>query len=300
MSAETAELFRCGLVALGGRTNVGKSTLLNQLVGRKVSIVTPRPQTTRHRILGVRNEPDAQLLLVDMPGLHLPHGLLNQRMTALAHRCLAEADVLVGLVEAGTTLAPGDRVVLTEMLRYRMPKIIAINKIDRHRRSSFLPLAQECAQQVPEAQIVPISALTGENVDRLVEVIKSYLPVRPPLMPSQEYTDQSEATIAQEIIREKIFLAAREEVPFSTAVKIDEFNMERDGRLLRIAATIIVERDSQKGILIGAGGLRLKHIGQSAREELEALFGRKIFLTLYVRVDKNWTKDPRKVAELAC
>jgi GTP-binding protein Era len=298
MSAAAPDSFRCGLVALGGRTNVGKSTLLNRLVGRKVSIVSPRPQTTRRRILGVRHDADAQLLLVDMPGLHLPRGLLNQQMTALARRCLSEADVLVGVIEAGPALAAGDKAFLAEMLEYRMAKVIAINKIDRVKRPSILPLAQQCAQQVADAQIVPISALTGENLDRLVDVIKHYLPQRPALMPEQKYTDQSESTIAQEIIREKIFFAAREEVPFSTAVKLDEFTLEPEGRLLRIAATIVVERDSQKGILIGAGGLRLKRIGQSAREELEALLGRRIFMTLFVKVDKNWTRDPRKVAEL--
>jgi GTP-binding protein Era len=299
MNATAPDSFRCGLVALGGRTNVGKSTLLNRLVGRKVSIVTPRPQTTRRRVLGVRHEPDAQLLLVDMPGLHLPRGLLNQQMTALARRCLAEADVLVGVIEAGPALGAGDKAFLTEMLEYRMPKVIAINKIDRVKRLSFLPVAQQCAQLVADAEIVPISALTGENVDRLVEVIKRFLPHRQPLMAQQEYTDQSELTIAQEIIREKIFFAVREEVPFSTAVKIDEFTFDTERELLRITATIVVERESQKGILIGAGGLRLKQIGQSAREELEALFNRRIFLTLFVKVDKNWTRDPRKVAELA-
>ncbi len=291
--------FRCGLVALGGHTNVGKSTLLNRLVGRKVSIVTPLPQTTRNRVLGVRNEPDAQLLLVDMPGLHPPRGLLNQQMTALARRCLAEADVLVGIVEAASTLKTRDRAFLAEMVHYQMPKVVAINKIDRTRRSSLLPLAEQCAHEVPQAEIVPISALTGENVERLLEVVRRFLPVGQALMPRGEYTDQSEAKIAQEIIREKIFFSVREEIPFSTAVRLDEFTLEGERRLLRIGATIVVERESHKGILIGADGLRLKRIGQSAREELEALLKQRIFLTLFVRTEKNWTRDPRKVAELA-
>ncbi len=299
MSDLAPESFRCGLVALGGPTNVGKSTLLNQLVGRKITIVSPRPQTTRRRIMGVRNEPDAQFVFVDMPGLHLPRGLLNQRMTALARRCMAEADVVVGMIEAGPSLSAQDKTFLNELRAYKIPKIVAINKIDRVKRASFLPQLEECAQVIPEAELVPISALTGENLSRLLDVIKQFLPFRPPLMPPDVYTDQTERMLAEEIIREKLFLTLHEEVPFSTAVKIEEFTLDQDKNLLRISAVVIVERESQKGIVIGAGGQRLKQIGQSAREELELLFNRKVFLSLLVKVEKNWTKDPRKVSELA-
>ncbi len=290
---------RAGFVALGGRSNVGKSTLLNRLVGQKVAIVTPRPQTTRRRILGIRSDPDAQILLIDTPGIHEARSALNQRMVQVARRALLEGEVIIAVIEAAERLHPADRAILAEMRALKHPAVIAINKIDLIARERLLPLADECHREFPEAEIVPISALTGENVDELVKTVKQMLPVSPPLMPGEEFTDQTERMLAEEIVREQIFLKMREEVPFSTAVKVESFTEEPERKLKRIAALIVVERDSHKGMLIGAGGRTLKEIGTRARLELERMLGARVFLELHVKVERGWTKDARKVAELS-
>jgi len=293
-----AERFRAGFVGLGGRSNVGKSTLLNRLVGHKVAIVTPLPQTTRRRILGIRNDPDAQLILIDMPGIHESRKLLNERMVGRARACLEEGDAVVGVVQAAQRLGAGDRQFLEEFRELRQPKVIAINKIDLVPRPVLIPLAEECLSLVPAAEIVPVSALGGENVEELVSTIKAILPAGPALMPPDQYTDQTERMLAEEVILEKIFFAMREEVPFSTAVKVETFSTAPERQLLRIAAAIVVERESHKGMMIGAGGRQLKQIGQSARLELEQLFESRVFLELTVKVEKNWTRDPRRIEEL--
>jgi GTP-binding protein Era len=290
--------YRAGFVAVAGRTNVGKSTLVNQIVGQKVAIVTPKPQTTRRRILGVRTDSDAQLILIDMPGLHEAHSRLNQRMVETARRCIAEGEVIVPLVEAGKSLDSNDRKVLNEASQLRRPTVVAINKIDLVARSSLLPLIDQVHQMLPGAEIVPISALTGENVQELVRAVKALLPVSKPLMSAEEYTDQTERMLAEEIIREKLFLAMRQEIPYSTAVKVEHFSDENERKLTRISAVIIVERESHKGMVIGAGGRMLKEIGTQARLELEQILGRRVFLELYVKVEKGWTSDPRKLKEL--
>jgi len=291
-------LFRSGFVAIGGRTNVGKSTLLNRLVGHKVAIVTPLPQTTRRRIVGIRHDPDAQLILIDMPGLHAPRRLLNQRMVQVARRALGEGEVAVGVIEAGGRLRPGDRAFLEELRAVKVKKIVAINKVDLLSRNQILPLIAECQALVLDAEVVPVSALNGENIDDLVQTIKQMLPVGPALMPADEYTDQTERALVEELIREQIFLAMRQEIPFSTAVQVEQFVEEPERRLVRIAALIIVERDSHKGMLIGAGGSQLKKIGTAARLGIEALLGSRVFLEMMVKVEKDWTKNPRKLAEL--
>ncbi len=292
---------RAGFVALAGRSNVGKSTLLNRLVGHKVAAVTPRPQTTRRRILGIRSDPDAQLLLIDMPGIHEPHKLINQRMVETARHCVDEGEVIVAVVEAGERLSKGDRELLRELRELPQatshPVIVALNKIDLIKRAALIPVVEECARELPAAEIVPLSALSGENLAELVSTIKRMLPAGPPLMPDDQYTDQTERSLAEEMIREKIFLAMRQEIPFSTAVKVEEFTEERERRLKRVSALIVVDRDSHKGMLIGAGGVRLKEIGSSARLELEQMLDSHIFLKLTVKVEKNWTRDPRKLDE---
>ena len=294
----SAERFRSGFVALGGRTNVGKSTLLNRIVGHKVAIVTPLPQTTRRRIVGIRHDPDAQLILIDMPGIHDARRLLNQRMVAAARRALGEGEVTVGVIEAAVRLKPGDRAFLREFRALKAPKIIAINKIDLIERNRLLPLINECTAIAPEIEIVPVSALTGENLADLIATIKRMLPEGPALMPAEEYTDQTERTLVEELVREQVFLAMREEIPFSTAVQVEQFVEERDRRLIRITALVIVERDSHKGMIIGAGGRMLKRIGTAARREIETMLGARVFLELVVKVEKDWTRNPRKLAEL--
>jgi GTPase len=289
---------RAGFVTLGGRTNVGKSTLLNRIVGQKVAIVTPKPQTTRRRIVGIRSDPDAQMILIDTPGLHEPHRPLNRRMVETARRCLNEGEVVVGVIAAGRGMNPEDRRFLADLARLGRPTVVAINKIDLVARDRLIALAEEAHQTLPGAEIVPVSALTGENVDELVRVVKSMLPESPALMSEEEYTDQTERMIAEEIIREKIFLAMRQEIPFSTAVTVEQFAEEPERNLVRISAIVIVERDSQKGMVIGAGGLKLKEIGTDARLELEQMLDRRVFLELRVKVERGWTGDPRKLKEL--
>jgi GTPase len=290
--------YRAGFVAIGGRTNVGKSTLVNQIVGQKVAIVTPKPQTTRRRIVGVRTDPDAQLILIDTPGFHQPHRPLNRRMVDTARRCMAEGEIIVAVIEAGNHLDNGDRRFLTEVPRFHRPVVAAVNKIDLVRREVLLRLVEQVHQALPAAEIVPVSARTGENVGELLRVLKALLPASRPLMPAEEYTDQSERTLSEEIIREKLFLATRQEIPFSTAVSIEHFSDEAARDLTRISAVIIVERDTHKGMVIGAGGRMLKYIGTQARLELEQILGRHIFLELHVKIEKGWTNDPRILKEL--
>ena len=290
--------YRAGYVVLCGRSNVGKSTLLNRIVGEKVAIVTPLPQTTRHRILGIRTDSDAQLILVDTPGLHEASRLLNRRMVEVARASMAQADVAAALVEAGERLNPADREIIAEVRQLKRPAVVIINKIDLVARPRLIPLAEECLRMIPEAEIVPVSALRSENVEELIATLKRMLPVGPALMPEDQFTDQTERALVEEVIREKIFLAMRQELPFSTAVKVERYLEVEDRNLVRIFANIIVDRDSHKGMMIGAGGQQLKQIGQSARLEIEQQLGRRVFLELVVKVEKNWTRDPRRLAEL--
>src|SRR5271168_2884519 len=288
---------RAGFVAVAGRTNVGKSTLVNRLVGHKVAIVTPRPQTTRRRILGIRSDDDAQILLIDTPGLHEAKKQLNQRMVQTARRAIAEGEVILDVVEAGDHLNPGDRAVLIDIRALGRPTVVAINKVDRIARAQLLPLIEEINKGFPGAEIVPISALTGENIDELLVTLKRMLPESPALMSPDEYTDQTDRMIAEEIVREKIFLKMRQEIPFSTAVKVEKFEDDEERKLKRISATVVVDRESHKGMLIGAGGRTLKEIGTAARLELEEILGAHVFLEVIVKVERDWTRDPRKLAE---
>jgi GTP-binding protein Era len=290
--------YRAGYVVLCGRSNVGKSTLLNRIIGEKVAIVTPRPQTTRRRIVGVRTDPDAQLILVDTPGLHEATRLLNRRMVETARESMSQGDVIAVMIEAGDRLAPADRGVLQEVRGLGRPAVVIINKIDLVARPRLIPLAEECLKACPDAEIVPVSALSGENVEELIATLKRMLPAGTALMPEDQYTDQSQRALVEEVIREKIFLEMEQEIPFSTAVKVEQFTEIEDRNLVRIHAVIIVDRDSHKGMIIGSGGLRLKSIGQSARLEIEQQLGRRVFLELHVKVEKNWTKNPRRLSEL--
>ncbi len=283
---------------MGGRSNVGKSTLVNCLVGRKVAIVTPKPQTTRRRLLGIRSDPDAQVIFIDTPGIHEAERLINRRMVEAARRALNEGDVVMGVVEAAETLDWRDRAFLAEMSRLARPKVLAVNKIDLVGRERMLPMLEQCREAVPEAEIVPVSALTGENVEELLGTLKRMLPEGPSMMPEDEYTDQSERMLSAEMIREKLFLKVHEEVPFSSAVRVEQFAEEPERKLIRIAALIVVERDSHKAIVIGAGGRMIKEIGTAARLELEEMLGSRVFLELHVKVDPHWTRNLRKLEEM--
>jgi GTPase len=293
-----ATSHRAGFVALGGRSNVGKSTLLNRLVGHKVAIVTPKPQTTRRRVVGIRTDPDAQIVFIDTPGIHASDRLLNQRMVKAARRGLGEGEVVAAVVEAAGRLGREDRAFVAETGAIARPKILVVNKIDLVGRDTLLGLLEECARELPGAEIVPVSALSGENVGELLKTIKAMLPKGPALMPEDQYTNETERALAAELIREKLLLKVRDEIPFSTAVAVERFVEEPEKNLVRVSAVIIVERDSHKGIVIGAGGRMLKEIGTAARLELEEIFGRRVFLELFVRVERGWTKNPRKLDEL--
>jgi GTP-binding protein Era len=288
---------RAGSVVLGGRSNVGKSTLLNRVVGQKVAIVTPRPQTTRRRIVGIRTDPDAQLLLIDTPGIHDSSKELNRRMVEVARRALSEGQVVLGVIAAGDSIDPADRAVLEQLATLKARLLIVINKLDLVPRPHLLPLIEELHGDFPDAEIVPVSALRGDNVEELIGTIKQMLPVGPALMPEDQYTDQTERMIAEELVREKIFLAMRQEIPFSTAVRVEKFVDQPERRLKSISVLVIVERDSHKAMLIGARGRTLKQIGTAARLELENIFETRVFLTMVVKVESGWTRDPRRVAE---
>ncbi len=287
---------RTGHIAITGRPNVGKSTLLNRLVGMKISIVSRRPQTTRHRILGIVSRPDAQLIFVDTPGFQTQHGgALNRLMNRAVLRSLETVDAIVPVVE-GVRLTPQDRHVI-ELLPVTVPVLLAINKIDRLRdRKLLLPFIDEARRLFPFREIVPLSAQTGVGVAELVEALKPLLPAGPPLYEPDAVTDRSERFLAAELLREKLFHALGEELPYDTTVVIDRF--EEEGRLRRINASIIVDKNSQKAIVIGAGGEKLKSIATHARRDMERLFGGRVHLEVWVRVKRGWSEDARTLRAL--
>ena len=294
----TDSQFRCGFVALVGRPNVGKSTLLNALVGSKLAIVSPKPQTTRTRLLGIKTLPHAQLVFIDTPGIHTHGGpLLNRRMVEVAFNALTETDVTVFVVDAQRGITPADQELARRLGEGPRSVIVVLNKIDRLAKSRLLPLLEQLTALLPEREIVPVSALTGENLSEVMSTIIASLPTGPALYPDDDLTDQSERVLAQEMIREQVFLQTQQEVPYATAVLVEEFIEKPEKRVLFIRALITVERSSQRAIIIGERGARLKQIGQAARLQLEAFFGYKVFLELFVKVSKGWTNSPHVLKE---
>jgi len=287
---------RAGFVTLVGRPNVGKSTLLNHLVGTKLAAVSAKPQTTRNRIVGIVTRPEAQIVLVDTPGIHAGSTPLNSRMVATARQSLGDADVVVLVVDGAGGLAAGDREVATEV--GRRARFVAVNKTDRATQGALLATCAEASRLLPDAEIVPVSALTGDNVERLVGLVAVALPEGPSLYPADQVSEQSERFLASEIVREQIIEQTRDEVPYTTAVVIDAFNEEPARNLLVIQASVLVERPTQKGIVIGERGRRIRDIGQAARLQLEAIFGCRVFLELHVKVVREWSKDLRVLREL--
>jgi len=291
-----AEQTKSGFVAVVGRPNAGKSTLVNALVGTKVSIVTAVPQTTRNRILGIVNRPSAQIVLMDTPGIHRPLSRLNDQMMSFVRQALAERDLAVLIVDASERFGHGDEFAVGLLKEYAPRTILALNKIDRIKKPRLLPLMQRYSQLYNFEEIIPISALRADGLTELLDAIVGLLPVGPQYFPPDVYTDQPERFLASEIVREKVILHTRQELPYATAVVIDDFE-EGDG-ITRIHASIVVERDSQKPIIIGSGGEMLKTIGSEARRELERLFPPKVFLELYVKVEPNWRDFRPIVASL--
>lgn len=282
--------FRCGFVAIVGRPNVGKSTLINALVGRKVSIVAPKPQTTRHRILGVVNRPDAQLVLVDTPGMHQSaRRVMNQYMNRVAMSSSRDADIIVFVIEA-MRFTDEDMWVWERVRGAKQPLFLVVNKVDQvHPRDRLLPFLEQMTMRIPASAIVPISAQNSENLDRLVELIGARLPPGPPLFAPDVVTDRDEPFHAAEVIREKLTLKLREELPYGINVQIERF-AEEDGRII-VNAVIWVERAGQKAIVIGQRGERLKEIGRLARIELADLWQRSVHLELWVKVKENWADN---------
>ncbi len=287
---------RAGYAAIVGRPNVGKSTLLNALVGAKVAIVTPKPQTTRNRILGIRTLPEAQVIFLDTPGIHEARSLLNRRMVDLARQALGEADVVVLVVDATAGVTPGDRELARGLAAPGRPVLVALSKRDRVRPPALLPLMETIGTLLPGCEIIPVSARSGENVPLVLAAVARVLPEGPRLYPDDEYTTGTERFLAQELVREQLFLQTDEEIPYGTAVQVEEFT-EKPG-LLVVRAAVLVDRPGHRGIVIGAGGTRLREIGRRARLELEGLFGVKVFLELFVRVEPGWAKDERRLREL--
>ncbi len=283
---------KSGFVALVGRPNAGKSTLINALVGSKVSIVTPVPQTTRNRILGVVHRPDAQVVLMDTPGIHKPASRLNQQMMTFVREALAERDLAVLIVDAAEKFGRGDQFAVDLIKEYAPRTILALNKIDRIRKSNLLPLIDCYAKLHEFEEVFPISALRGEGLGGLLEAIVRLLPPGPAYFPEDVYTDQPERFLASEIIREKVIAHTRQELPYVTAVLLEDF--QETETLTRLHATVVVEKESQKPIVIGSGGQRIKQIGTDARVELEKLFPPKVFVELFVRVEPDW-RDNRAV-----
>ena len=288
--------FKSGYVAIVGRPNAGKSTLVNALVASKVSIVTPVPQTTRNRILGILHRPEAQVIFMDTPGVHKPLSRLNEQMMNFVRQALADRDLAVLIVDATEKYGKGDEFVINLLNQYSPRAILALNKVDKVHKPDLLPLMDRYSKLYEFEEIFPISALRGEGLEGLLAAIIARLPEGPQFFSSEMYTDQPERFLASEIIREKVIRHTKHEMPYVTAVLIDAF--EEGTLVTRLHATIVVEKDSQKPIVIGAGGLRLKEIGTEARAELEKLFPPKVYLELYVKVSPHWRNDRALIAEL--
>jgi GTP-binding protein Era len=288
---------KAGFVALIGRPNAGKSTLLNRIVGQKLAIVSDKPQTTRTRVVGVKNFENGQAVFVDTPGVHKPTHRMNVRMVDLALEAMREVDLLTLIVDVSVKLGPGDRHLLGLLKDVETPTILALNKVDLIAKPKLLPIIDQYRQAHPFVELVPISAVDGTNVDTLERLILQYLPEGEPLYPPGYLTDQTERFFVAEIVREQVLQLTHDELPFSTAVVVDRFD-ESDERLLKLYCTILVERESQKPIVLGKGGAMIKAIGSAARAELEAHFERKVFLDLHVKVKSEWRDDERLLDEI--
>jgi GTPase len=290
--------MKVGFVALVGRPNAGKSTLLNRLVGEKLAIVSDKPQTTRNRITGVRNYPEGQVVFVDTPGVHRPLHRLNVRMVDAALEALREVDLVTAVVDAGEKTGAGDRYLMEILQKVGQPKVLALNKVDLVAKEALLPAIDRYSRTAGFSDIVPVSALTGENVDRLEQVLLSHLPVGAPLYDSDHLTDQPERFFVAELVREQVLRLTHAELPFASAVVVDRFEEPDAKGLLRLYCSILVERESQKPIVIGRGGEMIKAIGTAARAELERFFDSRVFLDLRVKVRADWREDERMLDQL--
>lgn len=290
--------FKSGFIAIVGAPNVGKSTLLNQMLGEKISITSKKPQTTRNRILGILHRPASQLIFIDTPGVHKAKNLMNVRIVDVALSSLGDADVFLLLIDAASPDAESEMFLIEKLKKMNRPMVLALNKIDLVEKPTLLAIIDKWSSAHPFEAIVPISAILGDQVDTLIEAMETLLPSGPPYFPEESLTDLPESFIVAEMIREKVFRLTGQEIPYSTAVVVESFTEEREGALVKIHATIHVERTSQKGMVIGKNGSRLKMIGTEARKEIEQMLGTRVFLKLFVRVNKNWSKDTKALKKL--
>jgi GTP-binding protein Era len=290
--------FLSGFIAIVGPPNVGKSTLLNRILGKKIAIVSPKPQTTRNRITGIYHEEDCQMVFMDTPGIHKTQTALHKSMVNSAQSAFKEVDILVLMIEMFHPQAPEIPIILGSIRKSKKPSVLVINKIDKGPKERLLPIIDTYREARSFRSIIPVSALTGDGVESLLRELKSMLREGPAFFPADVHTDQSESFLVSEMIREKIFLYTRQELPYSSAVTVEHLEELSKKNLVSISARIHVESESQKGILIGQGGKMIKKIGQAAREDLENFFGNRVFVELLVKVDKNWSKDPRTLRRL--
>ncbi|EZP76190.1 GTPase Era [Parageobacillus genomosp. 1] len=282
------EGYKSGFVAIVGRPNVGKSTFLNRVIGQKIAIMSDKPQTTRNKIQGVYTTEDAQIIFIDTPGVHKPKHKLGDFMMKVALNALREVDLILFMINVEEGFGRGDAFIIERLKEVNTPVFLVMNKIDKVHPDDLLPLIEQYKDLYPFAEIIPISALQGNNVENLVGQIKKYLPEGPQYYPPDQITDHPEQFIIAELIREKALHLTREEVPHSIAVVVERIERREDSDTVYVGAVIIVERDSQKGIIIGKQGRMLKEIGQRARMDIEALLGSKVFLELWVKVQKDW------------
>lgn len=290
--------FKSGFVTIIGRPNVGKSTLMNYLIGEKISIISNKPQTTRNTIQTILTKENYQIVFLDTPGIHKPKHKLGEYMVKMANKTLNEVDVILFLVTPDEAVGAGDKYIIDQLKAVNTPVILVINKADAFKNENIAKTIESYTKEFNFKEVIPISALTGKNVDELVRLIVENLPEGPQYFPSDMITDQPEKFIVSEIIREKILKNLNEEVPHGTAVEIISMKEEKTSKLININATIYCEKDSHKAIIIGKGGLMLKKIGQSAREDIEALLGSKIYLELWVKVKKDWRDSPSTLRDL--
>jgi len=290
--------MKSGCVALVGRPNAGKSTLLNRIVGHKLAIVSDKPQTTRTRIAGVKNYREGQIVFVDTPGVHKPTHRMNVRMVDVALEAMREVDLLTLVVDVSVKEGPGDRYLLELVKDTKTLAILALNKVDLVAKAKLLPIIDRYRQAHPFVEFVPTSALDGTNVDVLERLFLQYLPEGEPLYPSDYVTDQPERFFVAEIVREQVLQLTHDELPFTTAVVVDRFEEPGEGKIADIYCTILVERESQKPIVIGKGGAMIKQIGTTARAELQRFFGARVYLDLHVKVKSEWRDDERVLDEI--
>lgn len=287
--------FKSGFAAIAGAPNAGKSTLLNRVLGQKISITSKKPQTTRDRILGVVNRPFSQIVFIDTPGIHSAKSILNRKIVSQAIAAVADVDIILLMIDASSRDNESEKIILEELEKMKKPVVLGLNKIDLVKKHDILPMIKEFSSILNFRAVIPLSAKTGAQTSELLDEVEKCLPWGSRLFPEDTLTDMSEKFIASEMIREKVFRLTGMEIPYSIAVTVDSFKVEK--RLIVIHASIHVARDSQKGIVIGRGGQMLKKIGEQARQDIQRMTGSKVLLKLFVRVTKNWNRNEKNLKE---